>query len=138
MSVAEAPASSRAAEIDALIRQLLEQTDAATDIVEAWLALHGAQRGGEALLGALKDESERLLAIDSGAAEHLANLLISGAAQLRHPRFQALGWMTLGDVRRAQGRFPEAVTLLESGGEAFLALGDEVGWARSRTGWGLA
>jgi CHAT domain-containing protein len=92
----------------------------------------------EAHLLALKDESERLLVVDTAAAERLADELVEAAERLDSPRFKALGWMAQGDVRRAQGRYPEAVALYEAGGQACLALGDEIGWARSRTGWVFA
>jgi len=92
----------------------------------------------EARLLALKDESERLLVIDTAAAERAANELVQAAEQLDNPRFKALGWMAQGDVRRAQGRYPEAIALYEAGGQACLTLGDEIGWARSRTGWVFA
>jgi CHAT domain-containing protein len=139
VSLAEAPTAG-VAEVDTLIRQLLEQSEQseATAVLRTWLAQPGALAQGEALLTGLKNESERHLVINTAAAEQLANLLVFAADQLEHGRFQALGQMAQGDVRRAQGRYPEAVALYEAGGQACLALGDEVGWARSRTGWVFA
>lgn len=92
----------------------------------------------EPLLTALKDESERLLVIDSGAAERLATALVSGAEAARLPRFGALGLMALGDAKRAQGHFPEAIELYDRAAWACRELGDEVGWARSRIGFVFA
>jgi CHAT domain-containing protein len=125
--------------VESLIHQLLELRESTPDTLGAFLNEHAQSSSlAEALLGGLKNESERLLAIDTAAAEHLANLLVVCAEHLHLPRFNALGNMARGDVRRAQGRYPEAVALYELGGQACLALGDEVGWARSRTGWVFA
>ncbi|MDQ6671702.1 MAG: CHAT domain-containing protein [Chloroflexota bacterium] len=138
MSVAEAPVSIPS-DVDTLLRNLVESRTDSTYMVRRWLATHGVQADrAEQLLGALKNESERYLDIDTGTAEHLANLLVLAAEHLDHPRFKALGWMAQGDVRRAQGRYPQAIELYELGGRACLRFGDEVGWARSRTGWVLA
>ena len=124
--------------VDALIGQLLDHRDQTADVLDTWLAEYGATPAAESLLAGLKDESERLLVSDPSAAEQLANALVSAAESLDHGRFKALGWMAQGDVRRAQGRYADAVALYESGGQACLELGDEIGWARSRTGWVFA
>jgi len=121
---------------DALVRQLVEHAASVADFVEAWLGSGGST--DDDLLGRLKDESERLLVIDATAAEALADALVMAADRIDSPRFKALGWMAQGDVRRAQGRYAETVALMEAAGEAFLSLGDEVGWARSRIGWVFA
>jgi CHAT domain-containing protein len=131
MSVAEI-----AVDVDDLIEQLLTNRDTASGKLRAWLATHRADSGR--LLETLKDESARHLAIDTAVAEQLADLLVLAAEQLDHPRFRALGSMAQGDVRGAQGCYPEAIALYEAGGQACLALGDEVGWARSRIGWVFA
>jgi CHAT domain-containing protein len=92
----------------------------------------------ELALTAIKNEAERLLVVDAAAAEHMAMLLSAGAEYVDMPRFKALGAMALGDVRRVQARYPEAVELYEAGGQACQQSGDRVGWARSRIGWVLA
>ena len=106
------------------------------DFVEAWLSSHVST--DEEVLGKLKDESERLLVIDTTAAEALADALVMAAGRLDSPRFKALGWMAKGDVRRAQGRYAEAVQLMDSAAQLFQSLGDDIGWARSRIGWVFA
>lgn len=90
------------------------------------------------LLSQLKDESERLLMSDPAAAERLANALVEAAEHAAEPRFVALGWMAQGDALRVKGRFPEAIALYDRAGARCLELGDEVGWARSRTGFVFA
>jgi tetratricopeptide (TPR) repeat protein len=124
--------------VSTLIGQLLERRDQARDVLREWLTKHDSTPAAETLLSGLKDESERLLVSDPSAAEQLANALVLAADYLDRARFKALGWMAQGDVRRAQGRYEDAVTLYESGGQACLELGDEIGWARSRTGWVFA
>ena len=127
---------SRAASVNALVRQLVEQPASVADAVHAWLDSHDVV--DEPFLRSLKDESERLLVIDTSAAEALATALVVAASRLESPYFQALGWMAQGDVRRAQGRYAEAVELMDAAAQTFRALGDEVGWARSRIGWVFA
>jgi CHAT domain-containing protein/tetratricopeptide (TPR) repeat protein len=121
---------------DALVRRLIEQPASTAEVVDAWL--RSRDPTDEDLLVGLKNESERLLVIDTAAAETLANALVMAADRLDSPRYRALGWIAQGDVRRAQGRYAEAVALMEAAGQQFLALGDEVGWARSRIGWVFA
>src|SRR5579859_228487 len=108
------------------------------EVLGAWLAAQGHASDDEELLTRLKDESERLLVIDTASAEQVANALVMAAERLGNHRFKALGLMALGDVRRAQGRYADAIELLDESGEMFLVVGDEVGWARSRTGWVFA
>src|SRR5205085_2844114 len=68
----------------------------------------------------------------------LAEALIFAAERARRPGHRAMGLMARGDAVRALGRFAEAVACLDEAGAAFLALGDEVGWARTRLGWLVA
>ena len=79
-----------------------------------------------------------MLVIDTASAEVLANALLWAAEHLDDARFRALGGIALGDVRRAQGRYADAIEVLDMAGQAFLALEDEIGWARTRTGWVFA
>lgn len=92
----------------------------------------------EALLTTLKDASEVQLGADPRLALDLAELLILGAEIAALPRHSALGRMARGDALRNLGRHAEALVDLEAAGEAFLALGDRLGWARTRTGWLVA
>ena len=121
---------------DALVRNLIEHPASVAEIVDAWLLSRDST--DEDLLARLKNESERLLVIDTAAAEALANALVIAADRLGSARFKALGWIAQGDVRRAQGRYTEAVALMEDAAQQFLSMGDEIGWARSRIGWVFA
>jgi CHAT domain-containing protein len=125
-------------DLDGLVKQLQEQPSEATVLIHDWLASHESPVERERALTAIKNESERLLVVDSVAAEHLAEALATGAESANIPRFKALAAMARGDVRRTQGRYPEAVALYESGGLECQALGDVIGWARSRIGWVIA
>jgi CHAT domain-containing protein len=127
-----------AASVEGLIKQLQRRPAAAVVVIQEWLAAHPAADERECALTALKNESERLLVVDSSAAEHLAEAMFAGAEFASLPRFKALAAMARGDVRRVQGRYADAVALYEEGGQACQALGDHIGWARSRIGWVLA
>jgi CHAT domain-containing protein len=126
------------ADLPEFVRHLQQQPALASGWVQQWLAMHRAADERERALEALKNESERLLVVNSAASEHLACALAAGAECANMPRFRALADMALGDVRRVQGRYTEAVTLYEAAGRACQLLGDDIGWARSRIGWVLA
>jgi CHAT domain-containing protein len=83
----------------------------------------------------LKDESERHLNSDPRVSLRLAEVLVEVARAVGRPDHAALGRLATGDALFWIGRYPEALTLYEQGGETLRALGDEVGWARSRIGW---
>jgi CHAT domain-containing protein len=87
------------------------------------------------LLVFLKAESERYLNVDPAAALQLAEMLIEAAELANRPDHQAIGRLAKGDALRSLGRYREAVPLFEAAAARFLALGDEVGWARSHIGW---
>jgi CHAT domain-containing protein len=127
-----------AASVERLVQQLKDRPAAAVGLVQEWLAAHVSADERECALTAVKNESERLLVVDSSAAEHLAEALAVGAELASMPRFMALAAMARGDVRRVQGRYADAVALYEEGGQACQTLGDSIGWARSRIGWVLA
>lgn len=86
-------------------------------------------------LGALKIESERQLTHNAREALRLAEVMIDEATIAERADYRALGLMAKGDALRNLGRHREALELLEVAGEQFLALGDDVGWARTRLGW---
>src|SRR5262245_9696403 len=83
----------------------------------------------------LKNESERYLKIDARVSLRLAEILVQVARAVGRPDHAAIGLLAIGDARQESGHFPEARALYERGGEELRALGDEVGWARSRIGW---
>jgi CHAT domain-containing protein len=133
--IAAAPAASS---LENLVQHLQQRPTLAAALLHDWFATHQSLEEREHVLAAVKNESERLLVIDSAAAEHLADALAAGADAANNQRFRALAAMARGDVRRVQGRYAEAVSLYDAGGRACEAIGDTIGWARSRIGWVLA
>lgn len=89
----------------------------------------------EGFLRFLKAEAERYWGIDPLVSLAVAETLSTAADLAGEPRHAALGLMAQGDALRLLGRHQEARTTLDEAGGAFLALGDEVGWARTRIGW---
>ena len=89
----------------------------------------------EPLLSALKEASLRHLSLDPRRALFLADTLVEAAELARLPDHGALGLMAKGDALRVLGHYPESLALLEEAGNAFLAQGNELGWARTRIGW---
>src|SRR6266542_4452957 len=86
----------------------------------------------ESRLASLKEESLRFLSVDPHKALVLAEALIAGAGVVGRPDHRALGLMAKGDAVRVLGRYPESFALLEEAGDAFVAQGNELGWARTR------
>ena len=119
--------------LDDVVGRLLEPTDEKERGRRLRAAL-AACRADE-LLGCLKAESERLLFVDAHDALRLAQALVQGALLTGEPGHLALGLMATADAQRALGRNAEAVALFDEAAAHFLQLGDEVGWARTRTGW---
>ncbi len=89
----------------------------------------------EAFLRFLKAEAERYWGIDPLVSLTVAETLSMAAALAGQPRHAALGLMAQGDALRLLGRHQAARAYLDDAGRAFQALGDEVGWARTRIGW---
>src|SRR5688500_7091455 len=119
---------------EAWVRQFLEtQEESRRDLLDALHGLHTAEV--EAHLTALKEESLRFLSVDPHTALVLAEALISAAGAVGRPDHGALGLMAKGDALRILGRYSESLALLEEAGEAFVAQGNELGWARTRIGW---
>jgi CHAT domain-containing protein/predicted negative regulator of RcsB-dependent stress response len=61
-----------------------------------------------------------------------ANHLLAVACRTGKPRHHALGALALGNGFLLQGQHQQAITYLDEAGADFLAVGDEVGWARTR------
>ncbi|HVG96970.1 MAG TPA: CHAT domain-containing protein [Chloroflexota bacterium] len=94
-----------------------------------------AEGDPDALLRALKAESERLWYVDPGLSLRAAEVLIQGAALAGRPDHGALGLMARADAMRLLGQYPQSLPVFEAAAQAFIALDDEVGWARTRIGW---
>jgi CHAT domain-containing protein len=113
---------------------LVEQADGE----EAWRRLlreHRAVSGSEDFLRLMRDEAERFINDDPIIAHRMAEALLDAAALAGRPAHLALGLLVAGDALRFQGRFREAVQVFERARRIFRDLHDEVGWARSHTGW---
>jgi CHAT domain-containing protein len=97
-----------------------------------------ARQEPDALVAALKAEAERLWQVDLHASLRIADAIVLVGSVTGRPAYVALGLMARGDALRYLGRYPESLALLDESGQAFIALGDEVGWARTRIGWVVA
>ncbi|MBV9614038.1 MAG: tetratricopeptide repeat protein, partial [Ktedonobacteraceae bacterium] len=82
----------------------------------------------------IKKEADRCWNSNAKLSFTLAGylLLIGNLADNRY--YHALGLMARGDALRRLDRDQEALPFLDAAGEEFLALDDEVGWARTRIG----
>jgi len=87
------------------------------------------------LLSSLRAEAARYYAISSRIELRLAEALIYAADLANRPDMHVLGLMLQGDALRGLGRYQESVQVYEDAQRAFLAQGNEVGWARIHTGW---
>ncbi|MDQ6834158.1 MAG: CHAT domain-containing tetratricopeptide repeat protein, partial [Chloroflexota bacterium] len=88
----------------------------------------------DGLLSLLRAEAARYYAINSLISLRLAEALIQAAALASKPDMRVLGLMIQGDALRGLGRYQESVKVYEEAQRAFLAQGNEVGWARVHTG----
>jgi CHAT domain-containing protein len=79
----------------------------------------------------LKAEADRLINIDSQRALEIADLIcnLDDDGRVRAP-----GLLTRADAMRRLGRYAEAAQTYQTAADLFLAVGDEVGWARTRSG----
>lgn len=94
----------------------------------------GADARGE-FLTALKNRSERFLSLEPRTSLVLAEALIDAVHLTGDLPHLAYGYLAEADARRFLGDLPRAYALYERAGETFMAMGNEVGWARSRIGW---
>ncbi len=82
----------------------------------------------------LKKEADRHWSDDVDLSLRFSGHLLT-IARLTNDRYsQALGLMARGDALRRMNRDQEAIPFFDAAGEEFLALDDEVGWARTRFG----
>jgi tetratricopeptide (TPR) repeat protein len=131
VATATADAVGRPPELEELVRSV----GVAGQEVEQLLASSRDLLDGDEALAYLKEESERHLQVDPHVSLRQADALLHAAEMVGRPRHRALGMLAKADALRILGRFEESVALFEEAGGAFLALDDEVGWARSHTGW---
>lgn len=92
------------------------------------------QNGLAVFADQLKREADRQWASDPETSFILAGYLMSIGDWTGHTDYHALGLMARGDALRRMDRDEDALPFLDAAGEEYLALGDEVGWARTRIG----
>ncbi|GCE12350.1 CHAT domain-containing protein [Tengunoibacter tsumagoiensis] len=89
----------------------------------------------QARLGSsIKREADRLWNTEERRSFILAGYLMTLGELTQQRVYQAWGLMARGDALRRMDRDQEALPFLDAAGEEFLALQDEVGWARTRIG----
>ena len=86
------------------------------------------------LVQLMKREADRQWAKESGRSFLLAGYLMFIGDIIPNTYVHALGLMVRGDALRRMDRDQEALAFLDAAGAEFLALGDEVSWARTRIG----
>ncbi len=86
------------------------------------------------LVKLIKHEADRQWAKESGRSFLLAGYLMFIGEMIPNKYVHALGLMVRGDALRRMDRDQEALPFLDAAGAEFLALGDEVSWARTRIG----
>ena len=86
------------------------------------------------LVRLMKREADRQWARESGRSFVLAGYLMFIGDMIPNKYVHALGLMVRGDALRRMDRDQEALPFLDAAGDEFLAVGDEVSWARSRIG----
>src|SRR6266513_5864561 len=86
------------------------------------------------LVKLMKREADRQWAKESGRSFLLSGYLMFIGDMISSKYVHALGLMVRGDALRRMDRDQEALPFLDAAGSEFLALGDEVSWARTRIG----
>jgi tetratricopeptide (TPR) repeat protein len=86
------------------------------------------------LVELIKREADHQWARDSHISFLMAGHLLFIGDLLHNTYVHALGLMARGDALRRMDRDQDALPLLDAAGVQFLAIGDEVGWARTRIG----
>lgn len=102
----------------------------------ACIEAHAAGLVDYGALGILiRYEAHRQLFIDLRVALKLGELLVFLGERVQYASARALGLMVKGEALMMMGYYQASVEYLDSAGEEFLRLGDEVHWAQSRVGW---
>ena len=84
------------------------------------------------------DEAQRQRNANPALSLKLAELLIFWGEQRSHTVSHALGLRAKGNVLNYMGHHQAALACLNTAGEEFRSLGDEINWAWSRMSWILA
>ena len=86
------------------------------------------------LVELIKREADHQWTRDSQISFMMAGHLLFIGDLLQNKYVHALGLMARGDALRRMDRDQDALPFLDAAGGEFLAIGDEVGWARTRIG----
>jgi len=120
--------------LDEAVRQFIELEDEFAR--HRWIEECLQRFPVDELLPHLKDVSGRqYLNSDPQIALHLVEALIYAATLTERADYRALGLIGLGDVFGVLGRYEESIAAVDEAAEIYRALGDEVGWARTRKEW---
>jgi CHAT domain-containing protein len=88
----------------------------------------------QAVVDLLKQEADRHWSIDPNISLKFADRIVSLGKRQNNSSQIALGLMARGDALSFLGHNAEAWEALDEAGKLFQAIGDEVGWARTRIG----
>src|SRR5579883_2371988 len=88
----------------------------------------------DVLVELMKREADHQWTRDSQISFMMAGHLLFIGDLLQNKYVHALGLMARGDALRRMDRDQDALPFLDAAGGEFLAIGDEVGWARTRIG----
>ena len=112
---------------------LLKSEEEGRQMLELWLpTFDDAAVNG--LVELMKREADHQWTKDSQISFLMAGHLLFIGDLLHNKYVHALGLMARGDALRRMDRDQEALPFLDAAGGEFLAIGDEVGWARTRIG----
>jgi CHAT domain-containing protein len=117
---------------DAVSRLIALDDDAAR---AAWIAQCVQTLPMDELAPRLRDVSGRYIHRDPRLAMRLADALIFAADLGGRKDYHALGLISRGTVLGALGRYEEVIAVMDEAAERYRALGDEVGWAKTRKEW---
>ena len=82
----------------------------------------------------VKREADRSWTDDGQRSSRFAGYLLLIAELTQNKYYHALGLMARGDALRRMNQDQEAIPFLDAAGDEFLAINDEVSWARTRIG----
>lgn len=112
---------------------LLKNEEEGRQMLKTWLPVCDDGAVNE-LVELIKREADHQWARDSQISFLMAGHLLLIGDLLQNKYVHALGLMARGDALRRMDRDQDALPFLDAAGGEFLAIGDEVGWARTRIG----
>jgi tetratricopeptide (TPR) repeat protein len=88
----------------------------------------------DAVVEHLKNDADRHWGINAHRSLELANTIVAIGRARQHAAYRALGIMARGDALKFLGHLTHAWAAFDEAGRLFQAIGDDVGWARTRIG----